>query len=291
MSNAILGCPNHLDKATLSGGSWRAAAPLAHLQEREYALTCRSTTTSVEDATIIVTLPVPMYLRVLAAVAHNFTANGLMRVTVYDAADAILHQSAWKSVWPPLNLQMLEWEWDQFWTGDMPPEQATKFPGNSVYVLPTRVLAKKVKFEFNDTGNAMGWLEMGRLFVADGFETVVNLNYGRKLGYASRSTVTETLAGQEFYDKRRPVRLMSGQFHRLKEEESDAFLQLQAELDVVNEVYYIENPANEQSYLLRAFPARLRELTQVECPSFENNVVNLELRELIASVRRSPPAA
>ena len=47
---------NLIDDATLSGGSWEVAHPLAELQERELALYAKSSTADPADTQIILSL-------------------------------------------------------------------------------------------------------------------------------------------------------------------------------------------------------------------------------------------
>ena len=55
MQAPIFAYKNFFDSATLSGGSWLAALPLANIQDRRLAKLARSSTDSTADAQLLAT--------------------------------------------------------------------------------------------------------------------------------------------------------------------------------------------------------------------------------------------
>lgn len=80
MSTPLILCPNRIDEATLSGGSWEMANPLAKLQNRRLKAVARSTSLVKAYTQLLITLPAPRRIKALALVNANLDPTATWRI-------------------------------------------------------------------------------------------------------------------------------------------------------------------------------------------------------------------
>lgn len=284
MSNILLGYPNYADAAALSGGDWSPTLPLTNVRTRLFGQVARTTSADLLDTQFAVDLGAQKSIALVALTDHNLTAGAVLRVT--GAADGdfldIQYQSAWVRAWPWLGLWALEWRQPEFWSGGLSKAALAQYRPVSLVVPETKIWARYWRVEISDTSNPDGYVQIGRLYLCDGYRPETNISYGRGLGYESRTIQAQATSGAKFFERRQPVRVLQAELDWMSEGEAyERVMQMQRALDTSEEVFYVEKPSEPSSYLQRAFPACFRKLSPIAWPHFASHRTPIELEELI----------
>lgn len=285
--NIIIGFPNRVDRATLSGGAWVESLPLANLQDRALARVARSIDLDPGSTWFDIAFDRQRTIRVIALVRHNISTNGRIRIRASDQADfsALKYDEtldAWPAVSSDWNIDELEWENDNYWLGSYSQEDIEGQTPISVRVLQEAIQARYWRVNIIDTGNPAGFIDLGRGFIGDGFlNPKINYAYGASLGYEDATTVQTALSGAEFFDPREPLRVMRFQLSHM--EDFEAFsqgLELTRRAGTWREVFVIADPTDSQFGPVRNFMGRLRQLSPLEQAAFQLNSMSFEIKEL-----------
>ena len=158
-ANFLLAWQNLADLATLdSSSSIAEGLPLANLQTRLLSDGCRFLDPA--DAVIDVDLGAPRKIGFAGLFGHNGSEAAEQRLRCADSQAELdsdpTYDSAWGPVWPPF--------------ADVPSTQAA-------------VTARWARLEMRDAGNPDGFLEIGRLWLADPWIGRRNYAYGTALGF------------------------------------------------------------------------------------------------------------
>ena len=272
MANIILGFPNRIDSAVLAGGAWVESLPLANLQDRALARIARSLSLDSTSTQFTIDLQQQRTLKVLAFVAHNFSLSARISLIFSNAADfsdpiLTITSDAWPSVsdadW---DLDALEWENDNFWLGTYLQEDIEGQTPTCSILLPQDVLARYVKVSIDDSSNAAGFVQIGRLFIGGAFlQPAINNDRGATIGYEDATNVDMALSGAEYFDRREPVRVMRFTLSELSVDEGfGSALELVRRAGVSGEVFVIANPDDRTYGATRNFLGRLRQLSALE---------------------------
>lgn len=287
MANIFLAWQNRADEALLSGGSWLSALPLANLQNRQVQKVTRSSGVTAAATQFTADLQSPRPVGVVALVVHNMGVDSKVRVR--GASDAgfasVVYDSGFVSVWPTgvIPQDLLEWEEDNFWLATLTPEQRAGFQSPYIHRLPNVTTARYWRVEVQDTSNPAGYVQIGRLFMARGWEPTTNFSYGAGLGYQDPTLVDTSLSGAEFFDVRAKNRVFTFELEYISETEAYGYvLELQRLAGISGEVLVMpDGGANEGQKPLRSFVGRLRQIGQVNMtkPGIYN--VRFEVKELL----------
>lgn len=285
MSNAVLGFPNLIGTATLSGGSFVASLPRDNLKDRIIRKVSRTTDLLSASTQVKIDLGVSKVVRVFGAFNHNCSIDATYRLRGSD--DATFATTAFDSgvtdVWPAVFPHgTLEWEDDNWWDGKYTPEQISGYTTSFTKTLPEGVFARYWWLEVFDANNAAGYLDIGRLFLGRAWQPSLNMNYGASLGWETKTDVQEALSGTEYFQKRTPYRVKKFTLDMMPEDESFAqAFELQRQAGVDGEILFIHNPDGDPHALRRSFLGRLRQLSPIEYPYFNRNKLAFEIKELL----------
>jgi len=285
MSNAILAYGNRADGALLSGGSWQPTLPLTNLQNRRLAKTARSISLDLAATQFDADLGQSRLVRVIALVAHNASLGALYRIRFSAVADfaSTAHDTGWQPFWGVVYpFGSLPWGAPNWWTGQYSAEEVAASNATEVTILPRSLPGRYLRVEIDDAANADGYIEIGRLFIADGWQPVRNIIYGASLQWEPRTTVQEALSGAEYFDERQPARVAKVQLDAMTEAEamSRAF-EIQRSVGVSGEVLFVWDPDDTTHALRRQYLARLRALSAIENPGPDRWRTPFEIKELL----------
>ena len=152
--------------ATLSGGTWLAAAPLANLQQNLLSLRARSSNLLLASTKINIDLGVSNTpVRMIGVARHNLTRDALVRITAGTTPGGTdLYSTGWIPVWPAVYLpEDLEWEDDNFWTGQLSDDEIVGYPSHGMHDALGNIRARYWAIEINDTANPDGYVELAHL--------------------------------------------------------------------------------------------------------------------------------
>jgi len=282
MSNLLLGVPNRVDGATLTGGAWRAGLPLANLADGQFAKVARSTDAALASTLFDSDLGAARALRIVALSNHNLGRYATWRVTLGSApGGADLHDSGWMPVWRmTLDNELLRWESPAWWVGTASDEFiGAPFP--AVYALPDWHSARYVRVELNDTTNAAGYVQIGRAHICNAIQPLVNATYGLADGWTDLSTSTRAESGARWFAARRRIRTVRFNLERTTLGEGDVLYELLRSAGTVGEVFYVPDPAEMAASQRYGFAARLSQLSALSYPRPASRAIPFSLEEII----------
>lgn len=283
MANCMLGFPNRIDAATLSGGVWAATLPRANLQNRILGKVARTADATLASTKFDMDLGAAKNIRVVSIHNHNCSLAALWRVRgASDAAFAtVLHDSGWVDVWPVVySPASIDWEDDNWWSCKYTDEQRAGYTSMASQCLTANTLARYWRIEVDDTTNAAGYVQIGRVFIGPAWQPTYNMVYGAPLGWETKTAVQEALGGAEYFQRRTPYRVQQIKLDLMSIDEGlgNAF-EIQRRAGIDAEVLWVFDPADTVHALRRRYLGRLRQLSAVEYPYPNVHSTAFEIKE------------
>lgn len=284
-STLLLGTLNRIDAATLAGGSWQSTLPLANIKDRRLSRLARTTNASAGSTLFTIDLGAARNVGVLALIVHNLSVLATVRIYGDDAADFAtpVYDSGSIAVWPAgaIPQELLEWEDDNFWLGTVSQEAIAGYKAPFIHAMSTAQTLRYWKVVISDSGNADGYVQMGRVYIGEAWKPDYNRSYGASLGYEDESKAESSLAGEEFFDIRRRRRVHRFELGFLSEEEArDRVLQMQRLQGTTGEILIVPDVTDSINFAKVAFLGRLKSPSPVAQPSptfFSTQIEALEI--------------
>ena len=283
MSNILLGFPNRADIGTYSGGSWSGALPASNLGTREQWQVGRSTNALTTSTKFSVDFGRMVNFRSFALANHNLSQSASWRVKLGTTAGADdLYDSAFQAVWHlPFDSDMLEWESSSYWEGALDdPSEYLGHPYLASHTLPTWINARYLTIEIDDTTNAAGYVQIGRLFAGGGLQPEYNAAYGLKDSWIDNSELIETDSGYTLAYLKRRRRAVSFALPWISHDEAALVHEIQRRQGLWGEVLYLPDPSNQTKNQRYGFIGRLAELSAIDYPYYNRRTVGFSLKEL-----------
>lgn len=262
MAKLALSLANYADASTLSGGSWLGGAPLANLQQPLLSLRARSVDALVASTKFNVDLGnTTIIVRFIGLARHNLTLNATYRIRAGTTAGASdLYDSTALAVWPAGYLpEDLEWEADNFWTGQLSAADVDGYPISLMHDCGANVRARYWTIEFTDTANPDGYVELARLWLGPLWSPQRNYAHGSTLGWEPRSISDYSLGGVKYSEERPSARVMKLPLPNLTTTEAfGAVLDAQRRLGTHGELWVLQDPADLARGFKRNFLATFR---------------------------------
>ncbi len=285
MQNIILAWNNRIDAATLSGGSWVSSLPRTNLQSRALGKVARTGDLLPASTQFDIDLGAARFVRLAALVAHNISLAGLIRLRGSAASDfsTAEYDSGWIAAWPVVYpLGTFPWGDPRVWTGQYTEEEISGYVLTLPLPVPADTMARYWRIEIDDAGNPDGYIQIGRAFIASGWQPAYNISYGVSHAWETDTAVQRARSGAEYFDRRPPRRVERLRLDWLSEDEAmaNAFeIQRQAGIDL--EVFYLYDPDDTVHRLRRSFLGRLRTLSPIEHPHIAAHRAAFEIQELL----------
>lgn len=285
MGNAMLGFPNRIDLATLSGGTWSATLPLTNLQNRILGKVARSSAATLASTKFDIDLTASKTTKIVALVNHNMSLPATVRVRGSDdnTFATSIYDSGWVAVWPAVYTTLeVDWEEDNWWTGQYTDEQRGGYTATYVLPLSTNVHARYWRIEIDDTANAAGYVQIGRVFIGAAWQPIINMSYGAAIGWETKTAVQEALGGAEYFQRRTPYRVQEIKLDWMTVNEGlgNAF-EIQRRAGIDAEVMWVFDPDDTIHALRRRYLGRLQELSKVQYPYFDTNSTAFSIKEIL----------
>src|ERR1041385_3892616 len=214
VSPVLVGFPNRIRDAVLTGGAFVEALPLENLKDRALARVARTIDTASSSTWFLMDLARQRSIRVLAIVKHNMSFSARLRIRASDDqtfATTRLDQifDAWPAANSDWNIDELEWENDNYWIGSFSQEDVEGQTPIFSVVFPEVVQARYWRIDIMDNLNSAGFIDLGRVFLGDGFlMPKSNFNNGASFGYEDDTGIETAISGAEFFDPREPLRVV-----------------------------------------------------------------------------------
>ena len=284
MGSLILAYPNRTDEATLSGGSW-TNRPLTCLQTKLLSDQARSTDLLLTSTKFKVDLGRDRNIALISLINHNLSLDATYRITASATPgfETLLLDTGWKSVWPAIwSTYSLEWEDDNFWTGQFTQEQIDGNTANLIEILSAMVFARYLWIEINDTGNTDGYVAIGRLFLSNVWQPDSGVAYGGSLYYEDNTQIDTSLAEVEFFDERPKYRVTIFALNDMSSDETyNRALELQRQAGISKEVFLVADTNDVANIIRRSYLGRMRKLSPLEHRDFSAHGTQYEIKEII----------
>lgn len=291
MGNVLLAFPNHSDDTTrftvtFSSGAWKTAHPLDNLKDPLLYKKARSSTATLAATKFEMDLGVIRDVRIVAIPDHNFTRTATIRVrgsnTAGDfSASTVVYDSSTVDVWNILyDTSSLYWGHPSFWDGKLSDEDADGYRFGWHTVLPNIVLARYWRFDFDDTSNSDGFVQMSRIILAPGWiPESVNATFNSSLGIKDDTGIQRSEAGVKYFETREVRRTARLVFNNLEEDESLQWVhEINRKLGVSGQLYFAWDIDDDVHRLRRSFLANIVKPSPLVAASFAltNTVIDLE---------------
>jgi hypothetical protein len=227
----------------------------------------------------------------LRFLTSSVTASNTNVLRLYGASTTVgaLGSSSYAYPWTEDGTTAYEHEWDSMWddvfTDIYPPGVLNAGePGYSdgeltqaqldagyqydLIAFPTAgTIAQFWRTELDDTTNAAGYVEIGRLVIANGYQPTINFSNGASLGVQTSTTRTETDGGAFYFNERPRRRLFNGVIEYLGIDEALVRLyEMERLLGTHEQFLFVYDPADTYHLHRRAFVATLAELSPMSMP-------------------------
>lgn len=274
---------NMADTAVLSGGSWTDGLPLNNLKNRKQARVARSTSASPAATQFIIDLGSTKVWRVAALIAHQIGLDGRWRLTASNdpAVASPTYDGGWTKAWPRVH-ETTAWEDDNFWSGQYTLDEIKGMNATLIHRPPQLRSERYIKIEIDDPLNVQSFVQIGRLFVANGWSPSRGILVGATFGVTDDTEVQRSWSGAEAFTDKRRRREATIELAPLEEAESygKAF-EMMRQAGISGEVLFIWKGTDTTRALQRQFLGRMQRLSPIQHPYPFNQSVAFSLVELL----------
>lgn len=305
MANCLIAWPNRSDAGMLTGSPWSAALPVTNLQNRFLTNYARTTGVSLFtpspaipdnsqcSAVINVNFGQGRYVTACALLRHNLSLSAQARLVLWtDATMTIpIYDSLWQPIWPRyFDTASLRWNDSNFLFGRLSLDDFGMLPAiwlqmvqdqNNGCIQPFS--AQYASLYIQDQYNAAGFIQIGRLYMAEDWTPVRNMSYGEtSLGVTDPTTVDTALDGTEYYELRGKYReaVFTLKYMGNVEGVTQA-LRMTQNRGVSGDVLYVFDPGNVQLLQQRSFVGRLEKLSPLVYAQYGITSMAFQIKELI----------
>lgn len=260
MERMVIGWPSWTADVTWSGGAWEAAFPRTNLGALPLSRVARTTNDDLASTQVIGTFSASRSLRAMGIVRHNLSRLSRIRVRLYgDAARAVLLlDTGWFDAWPSVFLPAdLEWEDDNWWDGKISAEEIANYAPTRPIWFGAVYFVRAFTVEFDDTANPAGYVQVGMIEVAQGWQVSINPSPGYAEGHQFRTEAVQALGGVEYFERRDKARVARGTIEYLPRDEALARgFEFQRSADLDRPFLWFPFPDEDVHWLRTAFLAR-----------------------------------
>ena len=261
-STFLVGFPNRIDDATITGGSWLAGAPVTNVGTWALAETARSSNALAASTKIRINHGAAVTARALVLMRHNLSSAATVqwkRGTTAGASDVADSGAvdAWR--FTPRSLD-----------GEVYDVQV---------VQASQTSAQYDEIEIVDTANAAGYVEIGRVFVGPVFAPTYNPQYGLIDSHEDLSIIGKAHSGAQWPAPTRRLRKVQFELVALSLTEGDALHEMEQIEGLTGEVVYlpfIDAPAKMQRY---GMVGLLNELNGIQYPRYSTRARGFSVRQ------------
>lgn len=275
-NNIALLFPNRAtEDVTITGGSWLASAPVTNVATAQPTETARSTNAATSSTKILIDLGQTRVLRGFALSNTNIDADGQWRILLgTSSGGSQVTTSAWT---------------DCFHLGyrtalaaiGVEPNDSSVPDDDIILFLDAYYSARYITIEIDNTTNADGWIEIGKVFAGGAFIPDENVSYGIRSLRPSQSTVSKADSGAQWRYRRRQLKSEQLMLEWLNASEEKIVDEMRRQIDITDECLYIADRGDEEYTQRKGFIGLMREMTDIERPRVNTFSIALNLDRLV----------
>lgn len=285
-NNIMLGWPNLIGQATLSGGTW-ASAPFAraNMQLTEVTKVARTTGITTGATQFQMDFGTAKRIAVLAEINCNAPEGTLRRVSAGTTAGASdVYAGGWEDfhgiTYSEDGIEFLAPEW---WGDDLDSNVYSN-PYIGVLPLGRDVTARYWKVEYDLTGATspipVSYLQIGRFFIGPVYQPEFNAVYGLVEGMVDHSTHQKLDSGGIVTYERRAARTVQFEFPMTNAgEEEYRIREMLRRQRTGGDVLYVPYPSHPDKRQIKGFLGRLDELSGMNSIGYMRRSIGLKLTE------------
>lgn len=279
----IISSNNYVDDAsTLTADSAVSTLPVTNLQDIQIVKVWRSN--SATSAEINVDLGSQKIMDFFALIAHNLTTSATVRWRLSnDNFSTTLYDSGAVDAWSPVE-QFGGSPWGVFTWGGLPSADTIGLYNASTFtLLPSPQIARYIRLNIEDSGNAAGYVEAGRLIAGPAYQPTINYSNGVSFEFVDDSRVTKSRGGQVFVDEVRKYRRVTFRLNHLPESEifNNIFNNVDRIKGVSKDVLVIPQPSDSATWLTQNIYGRLAEVGPIENTTLARYSRTITIEEII----------
>jgi hypothetical protein len=219
-------------------------------------------------------------LRAVALINHNLDQDANWRVTVGSASGGSdVYDTGWQGAWAmTFDSEMIEWSADNWW-GGIADSDYLRHPWIVCAPMTAYYSGQYVRIEIDNTSNADGYVQIGRVFVGGGFVPRYNAERSIAEGWNDGTSITTGPGGVEFIAEQRRARFARFALPRLEIEDFKRAFELQRRMGIGGEVLFLPNTYSLQDAQRRGFLGRMRELNALESTATDVRSVSYHIGE------------
>ena len=281
-NNIILGWPNLIDQATLSGGTW-ASSPfgLANMQLSEITKVARTSGITTGATQFQLDFGSAKRIAVLAEINHNAPEGTLRRVSAgTTAGSSDVYAGDWEDfhgiTYAEDGIEFLDGAW---WGNGMDPFTYGN-PYIGVLPLLRDVTARYWKVEYDLSASTVSHLQIGRFFIGPVYQPEFNAVYGLVDGMIDYSTHQRLDSGGIVTYERRAARTVQFEFPLTNAgAEEYRIREMLRRQRTGGEVLYVPYPGDPDKRQIKGFLGRLDELSGMNSIGYLRRSIGLKLTE------------
>lgn len=281
--NVFIAHGNLIDVSVLSGGSWVSTLPLTNLKNRTLARVARTTGIETSATQFKIDVGADRTWRVLSLVNHNLGLDARYRVRAGGdpAFGSYDYDSGWLDAWPAVyDEEELEWDDLNWWEGTYSEAERQGYIWTLIHKLPAALLARYIWVEIEDPYNVDSFVQIGRVFIANGWTPSHNMLTGATLGWEDDSDVQQAYGGAEFFSEQPRYRVARFTIPNIGDDEAygKAF-EIFRQAGRTGEVLLQWSGTDTKHAIRRSFVGRLRQLSPIEHPYAAHDNAAFEIQE------------
>lgn len=278
---------NFADTATLSGGSY--VLPLSNALHHDVGRVARTTNAAIGSTFFNVDLGSARAVGGVAVGPANLSPGSQYRIRAFSDAGqtTVVYDSGYRVVagsvtdWANPGT-WLAWENPAFWLGVAGVVQETITPIWASVIFDADISARYWRVDFNDTANADGYVQFGRVFLGRVYRPSINYEYGAEMANVPVTQRKTTLGGRNldwFIANRRTLRVS---FTLVPQDELfEEVFRFQYLVGVTGQVFVAPDPSDNANFQKRSFLATMRTPPSIVQAMFDAGTTVFDFEEVL----------
>ena len=151
------------------------------------------------------------------------------------------------------------------------------------YVPSSNVIARYLKFEISDAGNADGYISLNRLMITRAIQPTYGIAYGAELDYYTDTRRVSSRGGADTYDVERVGRIYRFNINNLTIDDALVnFSDMISDAGIDKEIFFIFDKSDTIHKHRRWFMGRMSQLSTQSITAWDNVDSTHEIKEVLA---------
>lgn len=275
---------NQSDGGVLAGGSWSTELPLDNLVIRNIRKVARTTDLDPTSTQFTVSLVDVLAAKAIVVGPTNLTVNYSYKITWYsDEFVSEIDNTGWVNPFEATLTDPFDiaWEASYFWLGTAPYDDQDRGIW-LIHVFDSDTSANYWKIEIKDELNPDGYVQAGRLFMAQRWSP--SLNYipeSNGLGFLDGTLASGTLRGGKHFWRRINPRVWTCKINLPDSEAFGSGYEFLQKAGYDGEVFIIPDPSDATNLQKRSFLATISESDLISQAVAGRSSIGFKVEEIV----------